>query len=145
MTTNPILDTVVLTVSALDVSGPLWLVGCGRKTEQGGREVGLGISESRGGVSPTLTLADHEVIESLLSQEHDIKDLKKHVITDTTSDSMLHSGTYDAFSKSLRAEAKSPDAFETLIASTDIGTFLSIHSIAAHDVRFEPQPKGQYE
>jgi hypothetical protein len=57
----------------------------------------------------TLTLAEQDVIEALLTQDFDTKNSKQHVIRETTSVSQLQSGTYDAFSKSLREEAKQRD------------------------------------
>jgi len=109
MKNNRIIGMVALTGLALACSVPVFLTGCGPKAEKGIQKVGPETVELGRGVSATLTLAEQEVIEALLTQDFDTKDSKKHVITETTSVSSLHSGTYDAFSKSLREEAKLRD------------------------------------
>jgi hypothetical protein len=59
--------------------------------------------------APTLTLAEQEVIEALLSQETGAK-VSKHVITEHTSIRMLQlANDYDTFANSLRDEAKHRD------------------------------------
>lgn len=67
--------------------------------------------------APTLTLAEQEVIEALLSQEIGTKISKKHVITEYTSTRMLQpdkgvlqlANAYDTFANSLREQAKDGD------------------------------------
>jgi len=63
--------------------------------------------------APTLTIAEQEVIEALLSQEAAAKISKQHVIRETTSVRKLQilqmSKDYDSFAKSLREQAKPRD------------------------------------
>jgi hypothetical protein len=55
--------------------------------------------------NPTLTLAEQEVIESLLSQEIETKTCKKHTIAETSSVGVLFPGdTYESFSEALRKD-----------------------------------------
>ncbi len=60
--------------------------------------------------SPTLTLAEQEVIEALIPQDIETQESKKHVIEETTSVQDLHFGeSYDEFSADLRRQAKDCD------------------------------------
>jgi dsDNA-binding SOS-regulon protein len=60
--------------------------------------------------SPTLPIAEQEVIEALISQDSATKFSKKHIIKETTSVRELHmSESYDAFSERLRRGANDRD------------------------------------
>lgn len=87
-----------LAAGALVALLSLNIMGCGPKSSPDGQWQ-----------SSTLTSAEQEVVEALLSQHFDTRNSKQQVIVDTTSVSKLLWGTYDDFSRSLRKKAASRD------------------------------------